>query len=210
MSQILGSLPFAAKPLAANIGLASKAVVDKKKKVLLVDASSTKRDLRAEIMRKLGMEVDCAADIPEARSWWRANLYDLVLINLGKGVGHRDRFCEEVRAATPPQRLAFLVGQPGYLSDLPHEDETYPAQMGNQPVMLADVRAAISGGLKDLTQRWGILEASRRISAVRAACNARSRAMQDRPAPPRDSEGRGSKSTAPTATLDDLLREEMQ
>src|SRR6201997_1035130 len=103
---------LAALPLSVNLP-----VVDRKKKVLLVDASSSKRDLRAEVMRKLGMEVDCAADIPEARSWWRANLYDLVLINQEKGHGHRDKFCEDVRSATPPQRLAFLVGEPGYLAD---------------------------------------------------------------------------------------------
>ena len=50
----------------------------KKKRVLLIDTSSRKRELRAEIMRKLGIEVDCAADIAEARSWWRADLYNLI------------------------------------------------------------------------------------------------------------------------------------
>lgn len=208
MSQTFGALPFATKPPGPTIAVTDRVSVDKKKKVLLVDASSSKRDLRAEVMRKLGMEVDCAADIAEARSWWRANLYDLVLINQEKGHGHRDKFCEDVRSATPPQRLAFLVGEPGYLADAPLGDEAYPEQVA--PVMLADVRAAISDGMKDLTQRWGILEASRRISAVRAACNARSRAMQDRPVPPRDLEGRPPKSIAPLTTLDDLLREEMQ
>jgi CheY-like chemotaxis protein len=208
MSETFGALPFATKTPAPNIAVTDRVSVDKKKKVLLVDASSSKRDLRAEVMRKLGMEVDCAADIAEARSWWRANLYDLVLINQEKGHGHRDKFCEDVRSATPPQRLAFLVGEPGYLADAPLGDEAYPEQVA--PVMLADVRAAISDGMKDLTQRWGILEASRRISAVRAACTARSRAMQDRPAPPRDLEGRPAKSIAPLTTLDDLLREEMQ
>jgi hypothetical protein len=73
----------------------------KKKRVLLVDRSPTKRDLRAEIMRRLGMEVDCAADISEARSWWRADLYNLVLINGGNELGHRDKFCEDMRSATP-------------------------------------------------------------------------------------------------------------
>ena len=33
-----------------------------------------KRELRAEAMRRLGMDVDCACDISEARSWWRADL----------------------------------------------------------------------------------------------------------------------------------------
>jgi hypothetical protein len=39
----------------------------RKKRVLLVDTSTAKRDLRAEAMRKLGMDVDCACDIDEAR-----------------------------------------------------------------------------------------------------------------------------------------------
>src|SRR5215471_19689480 len=99
---------------------------DKKKRVLLVDASQAKRELRAEIMRRLGMDVDCAEDIAEARSWWRAALYDLVLINMEKGRGQRDRFCDEVRTANPPQRLAFLVGKPEYLADSPHPDEESP------------------------------------------------------------------------------------
>jgi len=183
-------------------------VADKKKKVLLVDASSSKRDLRAEVMRKLGMDVDCAADIDEARSWWRANLYDLVLINLEKGTGRRDKFCQDIRGANPPQRLAFLVGEPAYLADSPSVDDPMPSRHSDHQSTAADIRAALSVSMKDLNQRWGILEASRRISAVRAACTARSRAMQDRPAPPRDFEGRPPKNAA--TTLDDLLREEMQ
>ena len=54
----------------------------KKKRVLLVDCSQAKRELRVEVMRKLGVDVDWAADIAEARSWWRAAMYDLVLINM--------------------------------------------------------------------------------------------------------------------------------
>ena len=42
---------------------------DKKRRVLLVDTSQAKRELRAEVMRRLDMDVDCAADIAEARSW---------------------------------------------------------------------------------------------------------------------------------------------
>src|ERR1700741_1511211 len=98
----------------------------KKKRVLLLDTSDAKRELRAEVMRKLGMEVDCAADIAEARSWWRAALYDLVLIDMEKGQGYRDKFCDDIRGATPPQRLAFLVGQPRYLADSPNGDQEAP------------------------------------------------------------------------------------
>jgi CheY-like chemotaxis protein len=193
-----------ALPLSAAIPRA-----DKKKRVLLVDSSEPKRELRAEVMRKLGMDVDCAADIAEARSWWRAALYDLVLIHMEKGHGHRDRFCDEVRTANPPQRLAFLVGQPEYLADSPHADEELPLQNGEDQIV-GDWKVALAADGGDLAQHWGILEASRRISAVRSASLARTRAMRTLPAPPRDSEGRRSKPNLTPASLDGLLKEELQ
>ena len=193
-----------ALPLSAPIPGAVK-----KKRVLLVDSSQAKRELRAEVMRKLGLEVDCAADIAEARSWWRAALYDLVLINMEKGRGDRDSFCDDVRSATPPQRLAFLVGQPEYLADSPNADEESPVQNADDQIV-GDLKVAFATDRGDLTQRWGILEASRRISAVRSASLARTEAMRALPAPPRDSEGRPSKSPATRTSLDDLLREELR
>jgi len=106
MSTPLLALPVSAPPIPD---------AGKKKRVLLIDTSNAKLDLHVDVLRKLGMDVDCAADIAEARSWWRPALYDLVLINMEKGRGQRDRFCDDLRSATPPQRLAFLVGQPQYL-----------------------------------------------------------------------------------------------
>jgi CheY-like chemotaxis protein len=193
-------------PLAAPIpgGL-------KKKRVLLVDTCTTKRELRAEVMRKLGMDVDCAADISEARSWWRADLYDLVLINVDKGAGHRDRFCDDIRSATPRQQLAFLVGKPEYLAAVPGVDGELTVPEPHDEALLGVVKTALSVDLADLTQRWGIMEASRRISAVRSASNARTKAMRERPAPARDVEVRHGKRAADEApSLDDLLREEMR
>src|SRR5271165_989913 len=84
----------------------------KKRRVLLVDSLSARSNLRSDVMRKLGMDVDCAADIGEARSWWKADLYDLVLMDVENWQGHRDKFCADIRSATPPQQLAFLVGKP--------------------------------------------------------------------------------------------------
>jgi len=193
-----------ALPLSAPIPGAVK-----KKRVLLVDASQTKRELRAEVMRKLGVDVDCAADIAEARIWWRAALYDLVLINMEKGHGYRDKFCDEVRTATPPQRLAFLVGQPEYLADSPNPDNDIRMENTDDNVV-GDLKVVSSPDRGDFTQRWGILEASRRISAVRSASIARTQAMRALPAPPRDSEGRPSKPNRTPTSLDDLLKEELR
>jgi CheY-like chemotaxis protein len=184
----------------------------KKKRVLLVDTSPKKRDLRAEIMRKLGMEVDCAADIGEARSWWRADLYNLVLINVENEMGHRDKFCEDVRSATPPQQLAFLVGKPEYLADSPNPDESPSLLKNGEQALLGEVQAALSAGISGVPPlRWGILEASRRISEVRSASTARSKAIRERPAPPRDLETRETKRTAAwSQVLPELQKEEMQ
>jgi CheY-like chemotaxis protein len=184
----------------------------KNKRVLLVDTSATLRDRRAESMRKLGMEVDCAADISEARSWWRADLYGLVLIDMESGLGHRDKFCDDMRRATPPQQISFLVGKPGYLADAPAAERTPLLPKRAEEAPWGDVRAALAADLPGgVSQRWGILEASRRISAVRSLSHARSRATQERPAPIRDLETRELKRvTAESRTLDDLLKEEMQ
>jgi CheY-like chemotaxis protein len=183
----------------------------KKKRVLLVDTSPTKRYLRAEVMLKLGMEVDCAADICEARCWWRADLYNLVLLNVENKLGHRDKFCEDLRRATPPQQLAFLVGKPEYLADAPNAEEASSGRPDSDPILQREPRGTRSADVSGTRpQRWGILEASQRISAVRSASYVRSKAIRERPAPPRDSEIRLSKRAPESRTLDELLREEMQ
>ena len=74
--------PLLSLPISAPIPDAVK-----KKRVLLIDTSHAKRDLRAEVLRKLGIDVDSAADIVEARVWWKPARYDLVLDQYGKGAG---------------------------------------------------------------------------------------------------------------------------
>jgi len=182
----------------------------KKKRVLLIDTSHAKRDLRAEVLRKLGIDVDSAADIAEARTWWRPALYDLVLIHIEKGRGQRDKFCDDLRSAAPPQRLAFLVGKPEYLADLPSADEELAPQGAGEQAAIGGANGITAADPGQTTQRWGILEASRRISAARSASIARTHAMRALPPPLRDSEGRAEKSVATPTSLDDLLKEELQ
>jgi hypothetical protein len=127
-----------------------------------------------------------------------------------KGRGQRDTFCDDLRGATPPQRLAFLVGQPEYLSDLPNVDEDLTMESADKEVAISIVKGVFPADPGDTTQRWGILEASRRISAVRSASIARTQAMRALPPPLRDSEGRPEKSTARPTSLDNLLKEELR
>lgn len=180
------STSFLAPPLSSPLPRPIKT-----KRVLLLDTSTARRELRAEAMRKLGINVDCACDIDEARSWWRPDLYDLVLVNSHNEVERRDKFCDDVRAAVPPQHLAFLVGKPEYLANLPGANEV----LSHEPEI--DIASEEHKTQSDLNNNsptgWGIMAASRRISQVRSAAVARTTAMRNRPAPPRDLEVRESR-----------------
>jgi CheY-like chemotaxis protein len=179
--------PITGFPGTFDASNSSRHAAEKKKRVLLIDTCKAKRDMRAETMRRLGAEVDCAADISEARGWWKPELYDLVLLHVEDEFTHRDKFLDDIRSAAPKQQIAFLVGKPEYIADLPNgngasaPDETDSALAPRS----SSVAVAMSA---HSPQPWGILEACRRISAVRSVADARSRAMRDRPAPPRDSE----------------------
>jgi hypothetical protein len=171
--------PVIALPLSTPEGIPAR-----KKRVLLLDTSQTKRDLRADVMRKLGIEVDCAADVLEARSWWRADLYNLVLINVAGETDSRDKFCIDLRGATPPQRIAFFVGGPNYLAAVPHSDAG-PAEPDADALHREMVAALLAQASGSSSQRWGILEACRKISSVRSVSEARSRAIRETPRPSR-------------------------
>jgi CheY-like chemotaxis protein len=171
--------PIVALPLSTADGIPAK-----KKRVLLLDTSQMKRDLRADVMRKLGIEVDCAADVLEARCWWRADLYNLVLINVAGETDSRDKFCTDLRSATPPQRIAFFVGGPEYLASAPHSDEA-PAEPDADALHKEMVAAMLAQDSVSSSQRWGILEACRKISSVRAVSEVRTRAIRETPRPSR-------------------------
>jgi DNA-binding NtrC family response regulator len=177
-------------PLQADPSLASR-----KKRVLLIDSSRITRDLRSETMRRLGADVDCAADITEARCWWRPDFYNLVLMNVASSKTQTDKFCDDIRRLMPQQQIMFLVGKPEYLAVVPgvgqcasESDEEPPVALRGEDAVLASDASA---------QRWGILEACRRISAVRSTMEARSRAIRDLPGPKRDSDARPHRNQEP-------------
>jgi CheY-like chemotaxis protein len=159
--------PLPALPFSASLD------APKKKRVLLIDRSHGKRDLRTEALRKFGMDVDSAVDIVEARAWWRPALYDLVLINMAKGRGQHDEFCDDLHRATPPQRLTFLVGQPEYLADWPNADPGLLMESSVGQAFIARVKSTRPADPGDTTEGRDMLEVSRRMAAVRSASVAR-------------------------------------
>jgi len=181
----------------------------KKKRVLLVDTCRVQRDMRGETMRRLGMEVDCAADISEARCWWRPELYDLVLFHVQTELPHMYKFWDDIRAATPSQPIAFLVGKPDFLATSPNGDQSASLEMPPVAVLPELPPSLPVSDVVGVPKYWGIMEACRRISAVRSVADARSRALRERPLPRRDT-AEGEPKRGVVRTIEAEHREEMQ
>lgn len=140
-----------------------------KKRILLVVSDDVRRDLRARVLRKLGADVECAADISEARSLWRADSFNLVLLDVLREERNAEEFCAEVKAAKPPQAVAFLVGKPEYIAAFSRGHEVAAAGDGNGHAAWGEVVASLfAGACEGLPRRWGFQEAAWRIAAARS------------------------------------------
>ena len=140
-----------------------------KKRILLVVSDDIRRDLRARVLRKLGADVECAADISEARSLWRADSYNLVLLDVFRDSRNAEEFCAEVKAAKPPQAVAFLVGKPDYVAASPRIDALATTAAVNGHAAWGEVVASLfASACEGLSRRWGFQEAAWRIAAARS------------------------------------------
>jgi response regulator RpfG family c-di-GMP phosphodiesterase len=87
------------------------------KKVLLIDRLQATREARATVLRKRGVEVHEAEEIPAARFLWQPHVYDLVMLDVRRySPAEALEFYEQIRAANPRQRMVFLTGPPKYVS----------------------------------------------------------------------------------------------
>ena len=94
---------------------ASFASLDKKK-VLLADSFERARNVRATLLRSRLVDVDVARNIAEALVLWRTSAYHLVLVALRECPVEVFEFWQEIKRERPRQRVAFLIGSPGYVS----------------------------------------------------------------------------------------------
>lgn len=87
------------------------------KKVLLIDRCGATREARTAVLQSRGVKVRTAENLSDARFLWQPNRYDLVMLDVRRYLpGEAMEFYEQVRAASPHERFAFLVGPPLYLS----------------------------------------------------------------------------------------------
>jgi hypothetical protein len=121
------------------------------------------------------------------------------------------KFWDDIRAATPSQQIAFLVGKPEFLAASPN-GHARASEEASTTTALPDLPLSLPPDhTPGIPKYWGIMEACRRISAVRSIADARSRALRERPLPPRDSAEGEPKRVAVEMKLDaELHREETQ
>lgn len=89
------------------------------KSILLVDLDPHSCEARAQAFRDRGVMVDCAQDAAVARTRYQAGIYDLVLVDLGADVAGAQQLVAAVRQQNPRQKIAFLLGAPPYLAQVP-------------------------------------------------------------------------------------------
>jgi hypothetical protein len=135
--------------------------------LLLLDGNTTTRDLRTKIMRKLGLDVDCAADTIQAFLLWRPGFYGLVLVDFHRSPLMVQGFCREIKSASPRQKLAYFVGKPLYWSSSPSDvadvsEERDYGEWGHR------VRSLFADACDALPRRGSLMEAAWRISASRS------------------------------------------
>jgi hypothetical protein len=103
----------------------------------------------------------------------------------------------------------FLVGGPPFLSSTPAPEHGTGEE--ENTAISQSKRAEETPGSpgNGVPQNWGIMEACRRISAIRSVCDARTKAIRNRPEPARDSETSRSNRIFDTSSME-LIGEKSQ
>jgi ActR/RegA family two-component response regulator len=85
--------------------------------VLLISESEFRRSLRASVLRGHGFQVEVARSVAEARSRWHPNTYAWLLVDVVHQLpGEVLEFCDQIKREDPREKIAFLVGPPGFVS----------------------------------------------------------------------------------------------
>lgn len=137
--------------------------VPKMKRVLLMVTNRSRRNLRATVYRNAGMEVICATHIGDARELWHPKAYDLVLFEVAADLEGSAALCADMKAQCPGQKVAWLVGQPEFLSGRPRSSDAASSACGD------NVRQLMANACEALPRRGGFLEARWRMALRRSA-----------------------------------------
>lgn len=89
---------------------------DAAKRILLLDCDNRRREVRAEALMSRGALVDCAAETVVARTLWKPNTYDLLLIDMRGADTDCAAFISFVHEECSQQKVGFYVAEPPYVT----------------------------------------------------------------------------------------------
>ena len=143
--------------------MATNSSLGTNKRALLVIGNPSRRKVRTNAFRDVGIEVVCAEHIGEARELWHPAVFDLVVIDMKLHNQDAIALCAAIKAEAPKQRIAWFVGSPVYLSATPLSD----ASLEDDDALAMRKRQAIATACKSLSRRGGFLEACWRMQLER-------------------------------------------
>ncbi len=135
------------------------------RRVLLVGSDLSRVSLRVRALGKLGVDVDCAGDISEARKLWQPKFYHLVLIDAtGDRLGAA-LFRHWIKSTNPRQRVAFLVGYPDFVAPEAEQHRTSRPLQSNLTVPQEPLSVLSSGKSAGMPARSVLLDTVVRMTS---------------------------------------------
>jgi hypothetical protein len=119
-----------------------------RRRVLLIDCNSLKRQVRAAVLRSCEVEVHMADSVADAGSLWTRCSYDLVLLAAEEHSEEAELLCGELRKSKPRQRIALLVGAPQYVCEVGRKHTNV------QSIQAAPMPKLEIGSTREQRTRW--------------------------------------------------------
>lgn len=103
--------------------------------ILLVDDDSRTRSLRSIMLSTHGYQVHSVSNAAEAHLRWEATRPDLVLLACSRYRAGTLELVEEIKRASPQQRIAFVTGESLHLSPLFYNGELVRKAQGPEDLI---------------------------------------------------------------------------
>ena len=132
-----------------------------------MDSDEASQTRRAGMLRQHGVEVVCADDLEHAQVLWHADSYNLVIIDAVNVYDSAMVFSKMIKEERPKQLVTFLVGGPGFLSDVPLQGEV-PADIERGVKVIDRAQGVFAIASKKAAGETGIMSAASQMSARRA------------------------------------------
>lgn len=158
-------IPITPKVTVPKSRMTPALIAGGRKRILLVDADAARQTRRAGMLRQRGVEVVCASDMAHAQNLWRAESYNLVIVDAADVYDDAVAFCKSIKDERPEQLVTFLVGQPDFLAPSPLQNMV----KGTKPVLTAvNAHSLLISASDRFSRGTGIMTCASQMSTRRA------------------------------------------